>query len=145
MRLILRLYSADNFSPTDLTDFHRLFSHTQIFIFSHGSHGSHGFYPPCCSEANNKICVNLYARNQFNQSNPYSKIKSVLIRGIRGRLILRLYSTDKFSPTDLTDFHRLFFYHTNIYFLTRISRISRILSPPVVAKLTTKSVKSHVQ
>ena len=73
--------------------------------------------------------------------------KSVSIRGIRVRLILRLYSD--YIPRIFFS-HRsyrwtqIIFSHTNIYFLTRISRISRIShTPSVVAKLTTKSVKSE--
>ncbi len=60
-----------------------IFSHTNIYFLSRISRISSTL---CCSEANNKICVNPYARNQFNQSNPYSKIKSVFIRVIRGSL-----------------------------------------------------------
>ena len=75
-------------------------SPTHIYIFEHEtrrrptdqreviSRISRIIPPPLsCSEANNKIRGIPCARNQFNQSYPYSKIKSVLIRGIRGRII----------------------------------------------------------
>ena len=72
---------------------------------------------------------------------------------IRGSLI-SVYIPWIFSPTDLTDLHRLSISNTYIYIWTRDSskthwpkgsNLTNHSTPLVVAKLTTKSVESHVQ